>query len=72
MDEFDKWVLYKEFGKYKLTRELNYNSMISNADIVITLHCDNIADVYEIIKQHGFKKEQIVNRTGDDYYVSNH
>lgn len=71
MDEFDKWVLYKEFGKYKLTRELNYNSMLNNSNIVVTLNCDNIEDAYIVLEQHGFDKNKIINRTGDNYVSNN-
>ena len=64
----NKWILYKEFGKYKVTREINAdNYMGSNMFHTTTLHdCNNIEDAYKCLEQNGWDVNEVINRTGEE------
>ena len=58
------YVIFKEFGNYKITSERNYNSVVQNAGIVISLFgCNTYEEALQCAVNAGFTKENILNKT---------
>lgn len=67
VDLFNRYVIFKEFGKYKVTKLSNYSNGIIDLDFVVT-----IKDVYTyedakqtIMRLYNLQEECIVNETGE-------
>lgn len=56
-----RYVIWKEFGTYKLTSEENYNNVTMNAGIVLTLHdCNNVDEAINCAVGAGFNKDYLI------------
>lgn len=63
----NKYVIYKEFGKLRLTNEANYNTCMRNASQVIDVN--NFANAESVrdylIREWRLLPHQIVDKTND-------
>ena len=58
------YVIFKEFGNYRITNEKNYNANISNASAVYTLHnCNSYEEALACAIGAGWSEECIINKT---------
>ena len=62
----NKIVIFKEFGQYKFTGYDNYYAFVRNAfKIVDCKNFDNYEDVKQMLIQHGYNEQDIINETGE-------
>lgn len=62
----EKFVLYKQFGKYCITPESNYDNMYTDASKVTKLTCDCAKDAVDTLIMYGvLSEEEIINKTGE-------
>lgn len=56
-----QYVIFKEFGKYKMTSDDNYNCFIRDESKVITIvNCNNDDEAMQAAINAGFRREEII------------
>ena len=61
-----QYVIFKEFGKYKITSKTNYDEYVRNDSKVLTLPADTFEDALLCAINNGFQPHTILNFTEDD------
>ena len=62
-----KYVIYKHFGKYKITTKENYDDYCVNlAKVVHLFDCHSFKEAFNAAINNGWKAEDIINETGEE------
>ena len=64
--ESEKYVLYKQFGKYCVTPESNYDSLYTDANKITKIDAECARDAIDTLVNYGYlSEEEIINMTGE-------
>ena len=61
-----KYVIFKQFGKFRMTTEDNYNAQIMNENKVMDFEGFNtVEEVIDWCKQYIIKEDRLIDKTSD-------
>lgn len=62
----EKYVLYKQFGKYRVTPESNYDTSYTDVNKITKIDAECARDAIDTLVNYGYASEdEIIDKTGE-------